>query len=449
MSDDETNRAANAQNPNPNDNVNGNRPENGNADAENLPEIVALQRQLDEATAAYMRLNNENVALRAQAANANNPQPRNIPVIPPAQIIHHEALSHMRKYDGKTSVNDYLKRLSADLTMMNLGSHWILTNLDRLMQGDAKAWWSSQWPAIDKLMSQPNADFNVIWNNAKDKLTSFFDHSSQRSVYRARNSALVYMMVNDPQTYVSKKIEILSLLNSNMSEEDKVRHLREGLPQIIADKLAPLQLLTTDEFLFTLRRTVENLSKFDTSNSRQSSASSLPVPSTFMGKTQAEFPGNQTNTFINSGTYCNDQPVLFGNQHRTAEGVVICDWCNNPGHTKNRCRNKQNGYPPHYAKQTHQINTFALRNNPYPRPQGYAQGGPPRYNSAPPNPSYNNQYRNPSNYANVTAGSSQTPNYNQGFRQPNPMAQPQQQNAQNQQPQPNVPAQLPQQSGNE
>jgi len=51
MSDDEINRAADA--PNPNLNVNDNRLENGNVDAENLPEIVLLQRKLDEATALF------------------------------------------------------------------------------------------------------------------------------------------------------------------------------------------------------------------------------------------------------------------------------------------------------------------------------------------------------------------------------------------------------------
>jgi len=111
-----------------------------------------MQRQYDDVInlAARLQVLVNAMAIRlAQAdlviAQLRDANPPAVPInplgnAPQVQIVHREALAQMRHYNGKTSITDYLKRLQADFDLMQLNTHWVLTNFDRLLDGDAKAW---------------------------------------------------------------------------------------------------------------------------------------------------------------------------------------------------------------------------------------------------------------------------------------------------------------------
>jgi len=234
-------------------------------------------------------------------------------------------------------------------------------------------------------MSQTNADNDVIWADVNLLITSFFDRESQISVHRNRNKILKYNFGHDPQSYVSCKIEVLALIDSGMSETNKVRHLRQELPYPIKNSVAPLRIMNSDEYIDTLRRTVENIRDYSNESRRESSASSRSSnpPSTFMGKTQDENPGtSNTRRFYNNSapTPRPPQPQFdgqprFGANNRTADGAPRCDHCGYVRHVKKYCRQLQAGRPAYYARAAPPANNYAnlqFRNNPY-NPQGYAQ----------------------------------------------------------------------------
>ena len=90
-----------------------------------------------------------------------------------------------------------------------------------------------------------------------------------------QNSQLNYKLGEDPQIYVLKKLEIFVCMDAQMSNEKKLDHLIEGLPEAIAiQMLCPIDRskITPFEFLDRLRTCVNYLQKRKSRQKEESNA---------------------------------------------------------------------------------------------------------------------------------------------------------------------------------
>lgn len=169
----------------------------------------------------------------------------------------HEALNILRKYDGKSDVNEYLLRLVRDLQYLNYNVEWALDNFDRLLTGDAKAWWSSRSVYyLNRLEEMRGNGLAVerLWDRMVEEMIKFFDKKSQRVANRVKNRQTTYNKGHDPQEYVTKKLAVLRLIDDEMKNDVIVEQLIKGLPYDLREKMSVLDIEAPEDFLKLLRR---------------------------------------------------------------------------------------------------------------------------------------------------------------------------------------------------
>ena len=208
--------------------------------------------------------NDEQVAMDGQR--------QNIVCQLPTVVPQHEAIYHLRRYNGKTDAQEFLDGFETDLVTFNCDSTWALTNIDRILVDDAESFHISVWPSyLERIRAWPaiNAadpdvtrqrrdSFAGMWDEYKRNLAQFFDHHSQKETYRAQNRKLVFESgKSDPQTYVTSKLAILRHINPRMTDEEKVDQLSKGLPGNLRTSFALHEILTPHAFLGKLRKVSE------------------------------------------------------------------------------------------------------------------------------------------------------------------------------------------------
>jgi hypothetical protein len=171
--------------------------------------------------------------------------------------MHNQAIKQLRHYDGKSDADEFLMKFRNDLDFMGLTSHWAILNFDRVLDGDAKNWWTAEYPIVSKKLQSYNPDYDLIWIGVTEKFLKFFDHSSQKSYYRTQNKLLVYKIGDDPQQYVAAKLEILRQVDEKMSDVRKIEQLTKALPFELQKSLIGQNFYSTGDFLDKLRRIAE------------------------------------------------------------------------------------------------------------------------------------------------------------------------------------------------
>jgi len=254
--------------------------------------------------------------------------------------------------------------------------------------------------------------YNNLWIGLRTNFLSFFDHRSQISFHRQRNKALKFQLGEDPQAYVTAKLEVLRYIDKNFSERKKVEKLMEGLPYNIQQSLVLTDIQDTNEFVSKLRKSSELHARYFPkpfsipvqSNSGLSSIYSAPLlaQTTFADPKpnnsiqpsyNADFPSNQFHS-----------QQSFNSQQNF---VPTCRYCHAYGHDIQECRNKrsdeqrnlfQQSRPPRdpnfRRQQTSQNNRNFNQGRPISQNPYYNQpnnGQYNRFNSNNPNGPQNNQ----------------------------------------------------------
>jgi hypothetical protein len=203
-------------------------------------------------------------------------------------------------------------------------------NIDRVLEGDAKSWHTSEWPHIvRRIAALPENDDNLmrgeprrmqqidmLWEQFKANLLQFFDHTSQKQSHRQKNRELTFTFEKDPQTYVTSKLEILRHVDPGMSDDRKVEQLIRGLPYTAQENFALQTIATPHEFLEKLRKAKEIYMANFYSKSKQSHSSDWT-------KNEFQLAEFKPNTY-----------------QRTDDDKPICAYCNVPGHVWKKCRKR-------------------------------------------------------------------------------------------------------------
>jgi len=132
-------------------------------------------------------------------------------------------------------------------------------------------------------------------------------------------------MGDEPQKYVTRKMEILRHIDSTMPEIRKVQELTRGLPYEIQIPMVLQTVTTCDQFLRKLRQ----LSETHFLYSRQS-----PKSFDYFQSPSSYSPSNVTMAKFQS----TQAQKIFNQNVRTPDNVPICFFCQKPGHVKKFCR---------------------------------------------------------------------------------------------------------------
>ncbi|OXA44551.1 hypothetical protein Fcan01_21006 [Folsomia candida] len=192
------------------------------------------------------------------------PMAQQIPPNPPqvGNMNPLKLVKYFRKYDGKSDSVEFLHRLSADLIEYQISAEWIVNNFDRVLEGEASAWFSSIWPSYSARISQnPHLQYGYFWAEICDEFTEFFDHKSLLNAHKQENRQLRYTEKTDPQAYVTQKLRLLRNIDPDMSESRKVEQLIKGLPIPLQIQLAAVPIRTPHALLEQLRKIEELLGR--------------------------------------------------------------------------------------------------------------------------------------------------------------------------------------------
>lgn len=244
-----------------------------------------------------------------------------------------DPVTQLRQYDGTSDAKDYLSRLNADLIEHGINEEWMVRNFDKLLSGDAKDWWDAKYRFIqNEIGREEGKSYAELWTELKAEMIIYFDHSSQTAIYRKQNKKLVYNLGDDPQCYVSSKLQILSKLDANMSEGAKVRQVKKGLPKSLQEQLSLISITNVHHLLSILRNRSEVDAEFE-----HVEQPSRPLPSQGSNSYQNNSYAVANNESQRS--FPNMQSSSFG--PRTDDGRPICMYCGIPGHIGKFCRKKE------------------------------------------------------------------------------------------------------------
>ena len=171
----------------------------------------------------------------------------------------HEFIATSRKYDGLTDANEFLDKFVHDCANNGYDSKWRIENFDRVLENDAKSWWTASYPNVKRNLRNANAiaTFDAAWRNVKRGFLQMFDHRSQQTTYRKKNRELKFRIGDHPQSFVMKKLEILRNIDGDMRESRRVDELIRGLPMEIQTSMVLQDIGSCHEFLNKLRKLSE------------------------------------------------------------------------------------------------------------------------------------------------------------------------------------------------
>lgn len=148
----------------------------------------------------------------------------------PAAVNPLKLVKYLRTYDGKSDSSEFMDRLNADLAEYKISHEWIFRNFDRILVGEALAWFDSISPVCNYHARLPHADFSRLWKNLSDELRAFFNHDSLLNSHKKANRQLRYTDQLDPQSYVTQKLTLLRNIDPTMDDDKRVEQLIKGLP---------------------------------------------------------------------------------------------------------------------------------------------------------------------------------------------------------------------------
>lgn len=315
--------------------------------------------------------------------------------VPPILQNLPDALKLIRKYDGRTNINEWILRFETDLVAFSIPYKYACLSLDRFFIDDASNWWSSESHNFIFDSTKDENFFKNTWIQVVNALKAFFDHSALKEIHKTKNKSIVFKVGDDAQQYVTQKLATLKEIDQHMAEDRKLDQLLKGLPSNIRLQFSSQELNSVSQFLNRLRKYSQILmeSHKDKFNPSHSVDRAFPNPSTTHATTTSH------------ALHAIQQPPTATSFSQN------CYLCNQPGHIRRDCpqnRGNRNSFP---------------RNNNTPQRTRYPNNTqiPPLMNipAYPPRPqfqpNYNNHYYQPrSQYYQPPQNSN---NYNSRFSQ--------------------------------
>ena len=333
------------------------------------------------------------------------PQIPPIPAIPPIPTQPLKLLPHLRKYDGTTNSLEYITRLTTDLDLYKIPYSWMLANFDRVFEKQALAWYNSIYPQY-AIYTAPDIYEDWVLERFQREFLAFFNDEGLLQTYKQQNRAIRFSPQDDPQEYVTKKLQALRNINPDMSEKKKVDNLLKGLPNFLQLTFVGSTLDSTTTFLSQLRKysEIQNRKKDSAPSSK---IYNYPAPSSY----------NPTE-YLAAAQVQRVPPT-----NPKPSNVTICEYCHYPGHNKRYCRNRwrdedrqifRNERPYYPDLEEHKRKLAMQFNNERPAPPQNQQYSQPRF----PVNNANAQFRN-NNYQ--PRYNNFAPRYNnQSYNNPNP-----------------------------
>ena len=273
--------------------------------------------------------------------------------IPPSFSLS-DSLRLIRKYNGRTNVDEWIKKFEHDLTVFGISYRYAVVSLDRFVVEDALAWWSSV-SHLHEVEGEDETEFENAWGNIKAQMKEFFDHSVLQAMNRKKNKELRFRVGDDPQSYVTKKLALFKEIDSSMSETKKVQNLIRGLPSDLQLQFASQNIADSSSFMKRLRVYCDILAdnKPTTSNTpktepKQNAASFFFTPP----------PSNYTMRALNPSS--SSRPMQ-------TNGNRSCFNCGEVGHFVKQCPKPRIQHANVVNNVRQQPSSYAQ--NPYMRPQ--------------------------------------------------------------------------------
>jgi hypothetical protein len=309
----------------------------------------------------------------------------NTPMVP----LHH-ALAQFRRYDGKADAREFVERFIIDLTNIGYGFTWAIHNFDRVLESSALDWWHSNYQLV-QAASNNRANPRIAFNELMDKFTAFFSKSLLRNENRRENKNLTFKYGDNPQNYVTEKLEVLRYMDSQMDDERKVEQLLRGLPKNLRTALALHTLETPEQFLAKLSRATEYFDEPKPAKKSTVTDEHKSVQATSEVMAQVTLPQQQQQQ---------QQTGSAGNQRRKPR--PYCEHCRYAGHNIDTCwklhphlRPQRNVSQPRTQALNEQIRNGLNPPNPLlqtPMPQGFHYQMRPQWVPVPQNhQNYNTQ----------------------------------------------------------
>lgn len=268
------------------------------------------------------------------------------PIIPMSQII-----AGFRIYNGSTPAEQWLRKFGADCAAHSLDARWARINIDRVLSGPVKCWFSSRKYSFLSPLTPQETD-ESRWSQIETELKETFGSSALTSQAKLKNKSIRFEPKNDPQDYVMRKLEALSQIDPTMPNPKKLKHLISGLPQPMATQMTLAldpQTTTPSQFLNRLRAYIEIQPPFTTH------VPSLPQyrPASWQYTAPPRFATSHAN--IRPLMDIRVTPPASNPQYplRHPEPKIQCTYCTRLGHVASECYRKARDQtkPPSYSPQ--------------------------------------------------------------------------------------------------
>ncbi len=202
----------------------------------------------------------------------------NMSMIQVPHVPMHEAIAMLRKYDGTSDPKEFLEHYEIDLGLINYDIVFAIMNFDRVLQGDALSWWNGIYPTYKEKLRGRNSDCRQVWEGIKREFIQFFDQKSRVGTYKQKNRNLKLKQGDDPQSYVSAKLEICRNINPKMGDVEKIEKLNSGLPDEWQQGFALQGITSHTDFLVKLRAVTDAYNKRPAKPSVNSLNPGAPAP---------------------------------------------------------------------------------------------------------------------------------------------------------------------------
>jgi hypothetical protein len=250
-----------------------------------------------------------------------------------------QALRYLRKYDGSGDPGEYWDRLTSDLEIVGVDETFAIQNLDRLLEGNALAWFQSRWPSYQSSLKEGHKSRRGILRSIGTDLINFFDQKSRIADYRRKNRELTFKFGDDPETFMVQKLQLFRYINPKMSDETKVDKLIESCPIQIQEQLALVPIDSPNELLMKLRKYCEVRSRAKDPEKTFAAPALMKMDTTgsnHLVSSQTQFPSRYTRP-ERYPQY--DQPQ-YSHQYRQQYQPPpprVCYYCNKEGHMRRDC----------------------------------------------------------------------------------------------------------------